>query len=69
MKRNYRDVLIEHLYDANNEQMEWHRLERALLLDRLDAQRDEIARLKAQIASQRAELTRYSMRTVAGVAA
>jgi hypothetical protein len=40
-----------------------------VLLDRLNAQRDEIARLKMQVAKQRAELMRYTMHAVAGVAA
>ena len=67
--RDYRDGLIETLADREVALRHQWRFERAMLLDRLDVQRDEIARLKAHVVSQRAELMRYTMHAVVQVAA
>ena len=54
-QRDYRDELIELLTDLEADQRVRWRLERAMLRDRLDVQRNEIIRLKAQLARHRAE--------------
>jgi hypothetical protein len=68
-KRDYRDELIELLTDLEAVHRAQWRFERAMLLDSLDAKRHEIARLKVQVANQRAELMRFTMHAVAGMAA
>jgi hypothetical protein len=59
-RRNIHSLTVEYLYDELEAATARWRLERALLLDRLDQQRDEIARLKAYVANKRAELSRYT---------
>jgi hypothetical protein len=68
-RRPWRDILIADLVDREEALRSQWRLERAMLLDILDTQRNENARLKAQVASQRADLMRYTATAVAGVAA
>ena len=58
MGRDYRDTLIEILTDLEAAQRARWRLERAALIDLLNAQRDEIARLKIQVAKHRRAVAR-----------
>ena len=68
-QRDYRDACIETLADGELALRHQWRLERAMLLNRLNQQHAEIAHLKRQVVNQRAELMRYTAHTVAGVAA
>lgn len=74
--RDYRDAVIEQLSEElasaeaqiAAEAAQWRR-ERAMLLDRLDVQRAELARLKSRLASMRDEISRYTSALVTGTAA
>jgi polyhydroxyalkanoate synthesis regulator phasin len=68
-RRDFRDEVIEALADAEAALRARARLEQAMLLDRLEAQRGEIARLRTQVANLRAELWRYTAAAVTGQAA
>ena len=69
MTRDFRDAVIEEFADRELALRHQWRFERAALLDRLDAQAAEIARLRHSLATLRADVMRYTASTVAGVAA